>query len=161
MTEQEAQQLEKLRSILDQHGAEYRILENGNNLASAEDGAESGLGALDEMAPTFILRSKMGYIAAIARGDTRLSYKKIKQHFGLKDVSLASPEEVQELTGAAVGYVALLNPGLPTIVDERLLEKPLVYGGTGVLSHTLAAAPAVIIQCTAAEVFDFCELKTA
>ena len=159
MIEQETRQLEKLRSVLDNHGAEYHILENESNLASAEDGAESGLGPLDTMAPTFILRSKIGYIAAVARGDTRLSYKKIKQHFGLKDVSLASPEEVEQLTGARVGYVALINPGLPTIVDERLLEKTEIYGGTGIPGHTLAAAPQTIVKCTQAEVFDFCELK--
>jgi len=47
------------------------------------------------MAPTFILQTEAGYLAAIIQGDTRLSYKKIKQKLGLKNVSLAAPEQVK------------------------------------------------------------------
>jgi len=47
------------------------------------------------MAPTFILRSEAGYLAAIIRGDTRLSYKKIKQKLKLKNLCLATPEQIR------------------------------------------------------------------
>ena len=151
--------LTALRMKLDACGATYQILVHDSNLASAEDGAGSGLGRLEEMAPTFILRSKIGYFAAILRGDTRLSYKKIKHQFGLKDISLTSPQEVEQLTGAKIGYVPLINPGMKTILDARLLEKRLVYGGTGVANHTLAIDPHVLVDCTQAQVFDFSEPK--
>jgi prolyl-tRNA editing enzyme YbaK/EbsC (Cys-tRNA(Pro) deacylase) len=161
LSDKEAAQLEALRAELDRCGAVYQILVHENNLASAEDGAQSGLGALDEMAPTFILRSKAGYFAAVVRGDTRLSYKKIKQHFGLKDISLTSPEEVEQLTGAKIGYVSLINLGMRTIVDERLLEKNIIYGGTGAANHTLEIHPQAVVEVTGAEVFDFSEPKQA
>jgi prolyl-tRNA editing enzyme YbaK/EbsC (Cys-tRNA(Pro) deacylase) len=78
---------------------------------------------MSAMASTLILRTEAGYLAAIVRGDTRLSYKKIKQKLGLKNVSLAAPEQVKQLTGSEVGHVALVNHGLTTIVDERVTEE--------------------------------------
>lgn len=155
----EKTRLAELQALLETRGAAFQLLVHAGNLASAEDGADSGLGLLEEMAPTFILRSQAGYFAAILRGDTRLSYKKIKHRFGLKDISLTSPQEVEQLTGAKVGYVPLINPGMRTILDEKVLEKRLVYGGTGVANHTLAVDPRVLVDCTQAQVFDFSEPK--
>jgi prolyl-tRNA editing enzyme YbaK/EbsC (Cys-tRNA(Pro) deacylase) len=85
------------------------------------------------MAPTFILQTESGYLAA--------------------------PEAVKELTGAEVGYVSLINAGIKTIVDQRLLEMEAVFGGSGVRNHTLKINPRVVVALTGAEVFDFTELK--
>jgi prolyl-tRNA editing enzyme YbaK/EbsC (Cys-tRNA(Pro) deacylase) len=159
LSAEEKARLAELKMTLDACGAAYQILVHESNLASAEDGASSGLGLLEEMAPTFILRSKIGYFAAVVRGDTRLSYKKIKHEFGLKDISLTSPAEVEQFTGARVGYVSMVNPGIKTLVDGLLLEKNIIYGGTGVANHTLAIDPRALVDCTRAQVFDFSEPK--
>jgi prolyl-tRNA editing enzyme YbaK/EbsC (Cys-tRNA(Pro) deacylase) len=158
-TEPDSPCIAQLKARLDAAGADYAILVHEQNLSSAEDGAQTGLGSLAEMAPTFILHSETGYLAAIVRGDTRLNYKKIKQKLGLKNVSLAAPEQVKELTGAQIGYVSLLNPGLATIVDERLLAIPTIYGGCGEANHTLQTSPQVVVALNQAQVFDFSELK--
>lgn len=112
------------------------------------------------MAPTFILQTERGYLAAIIRGDTRLSYKKIKQKLGLKNISLAAPVQVKQLTGSEVGYVALVNPDLPTIVDARVTEETMIYGGSGEPKHTLQISPQDVIMITQAQVFNFTEFKT-
>ncbi|HEU0297634.1 MAG TPA: YbaK/EbsC family protein [Anaerolineales bacterium] len=114
---------------------------------------------LSAMAPTFILQTEAGYLAAIIRGDTRLSYKKIKRKLGLKNVSLAGPDQVKQLTGAEVGYVALVNPGVQTIVDMRVTELTMIYGASGEPKHTLQISPQDVIRITQAQVFDFAEFK--
>ncbi len=159
MSQNESPRIAQLRQRLDAAGVSYAILVHDQNLASAEDGAQTGLGTLAEMAPTFILHTEAGYLAAILRGDTRLSYKKIKRWLGLKNVSLAAPEEVKDLTGAEVGWVALVNPGLPAIVDERLVQVETIYGGTGEPNHTLQISPQAVVALNQAQVFDFSELK--
>jgi prolyl-tRNA editing enzyme YbaK/EbsC (Cys-tRNA(Pro) deacylase) len=149
----------QLKKYLDGAGIAYMILVHGQNISSAQDGAQTGLGALSAMAPTFILRTEAGYLAAIVRGDTRLSYKKIKQQLSLKNVSLAAPEQVKQLTGSEVGHVALVNSGLKTIVDKRVTEVETIYGGTGEPNHTLQINPQAVVTLTQAQVFDFTELK--
>ena len=156
----ESVRLSQLKMYLDGVGIAFTILVHAQNISSAQDGAQTGLGALSAMAPTFILRTEAGYLAAIVRGDTRLSYKKIKQKLGLKNVSLATPEQVKQLTGSEVGHVALVNHRLKrTIVDERVTEVETIYGGSGEPDHTLQISPQAVVTLTQAQVFDFTELK--
>ncbi len=147
----------RLRATLDAAGARYRILQHPQALASAGDGASHGFGPLEQMAPTLILRTEQGYLAAIISGATRLSYKKIKKHFGLRDVSMASPAEVLDVTGAEVGAVAMINPGLRTLIDTRLPSNGEVFGGCGIPHYSLAIHASDLVSVTAADVFDFTE----
>jgi prolyl-tRNA editing enzyme YbaK/EbsC (Cys-tRNA(Pro) deacylase) len=158
MTEQnEKEPLRGLRQILDTAGARYEIFSHVETVLSAEDGVQQGVGRLDEMAPTLILETEKGLIAAILRGGTRLSYKKIKHELGLRNVALARPERVYEATGAEVGTVCLVNPGFVTIIDTRLPD--VVYGGCGIPRHTLRIHRADLIRVTQALVFDLADIK--
>jgi prolyl-tRNA editing enzyme YbaK/EbsC (Cys-tRNA(Pro) deacylase) len=159
LPDHESARLSQLKLCLDSAGITYAILVHEQNISTAQGGAQTGLGALSAMAPTFILRTETGYLAAIVRGDTRLSYKKIKQKLGLKNISLATPDQVKQLTGSEVGHVALVNQGVQTIVDERVLEVAMIYGGSGEPNHTLQIAPQAVVTLTQAKVFDFTELK--
>jgi prolyl-tRNA editing enzyme YbaK/EbsC (Cys-tRNA(Pro) deacylase) len=159
LPDQESARLIQLKTCLDRAGITYRILIHEQNISTAQDGTQTGLGTLAAMAPTFVLKTETGYLAAIIRGDIRLSYKKIKQKLCLKNVSLAAPGQVKELTGSEVGYVSLVNSEMQTIVDTRLTEVTTIYGGTGELKHTLQISPQDLIKVTEALVFDFTEFK--
>lgn len=156
---QERIHLEQLEATLSAAGANYTLFAHDLTIHSAEEGVEQGFGELENMAPTFILRAESGYLAAIIRGDTRLSYKKIKHRLNLKNLCLAAPEEVRQVTGAEVGYVSLLNKGMTTIIDSRLTGLDAVYGGCGVPQHTLKLNPQDLITLSGAQVFDFTEPK--
>jgi prolyl-tRNA editing enzyme YbaK/EbsC (Cys-tRNA(Pro) deacylase) len=155
----EIARLERLRQILDEAEATYEIFSHAEMIHSAQDGVESGMGNLAEMAPTLILDTEEGPIAAIISGETRLSYKKVKRALGLKNVCLAKPDAVLEHTEANVGTVSLVNPGMPTIVDDSLLKAAYVYGGCGVPRYTLRIPPLDLVRVTRARVFHFTELK--
>ena len=155
----ESDRLTQLKTYLDRVGITYTILIHEQNISSAQDGTQVGLGMLSTMAPTFILQTEKGYLAAIIRGDTRLSYKKIKKQLGLRNISLAAPDQVKQLTGSEVGYVALVNPGVQTIVDTRVTEVIMIHGGSGEPKHTLQISPQDVIVITQAQVFDFTEFK--
>lgn len=156
-SDKEAACLEHLKETLNTANVPYTILAHDLTIRSAQEGVEQGLGELANMAPTFILRSEGGYLAAVIRGDSRLSYKKIKRELKLKNLSLASPEQVQEVSGSEVGYVSLFNAGLVTIIDSRLTEVDMIFGGCGVPRYTLKISPRDLIVLTQAQVFDFTE----
>jgi prolyl-tRNA editing enzyme YbaK/EbsC (Cys-tRNA(Pro) deacylase) len=154
MTEQKIQ---RLKAVLDEAGAAYEISAQPEIIRSSAEGVESGIGQLDEMAPTLILETERGCLVAIINGSTRLSYRKIKKALKLRNVALASPEVALQTTGAAVGTISLINPGLPTILDTQLAE--VVYGGCGVPGYTLRITRPDLIRITEADVFDFTEPK--
>lgn len=159
MGQNEQELIDQLRQTLDAAGSRYDILAHDITIVSADEGAQRGIGRLREMAPTFILKTEEGYLAAIISGETRLLYKKIKQQLGLKNVSLATPEQVEQVTGSPIGTVSLVNLKLTTIIDSRLLEMEYVYGGCGVARHTLQINVEDLVKVTQARVFEFTELK--
>jgi prolyl-tRNA editing enzyme YbaK/EbsC (Cys-tRNA(Pro) deacylase) len=128
----ETDRLRELEVVLKKAQVPLYDLSHNRTIHSAAEGAAQGIGALANMAPTFILHTENGFLAAIICGDTRLSYKKIKRALGLKNLCLASPDEVKQITGAEIGYVSLINPGLSTIVDTRIIEKETIFGGCGI-----------------------------
>jgi prolyl-tRNA editing enzyme YbaK/EbsC (Cys-tRNA(Pro) deacylase) len=151
--------LSALRAALDSTGCRYAILAHETTLHSAEDGVASGMGRLEEMAPTFILKTEGGFLAAIVSGATKLSYRKLRKTLGFSNVALAARETVLELTGSPVGTVSLVQTTIPTILDERLAALGEGYGGCGVPGHTLRIHIADLIRITRARVFDFTEPK--
>jgi prolyl-tRNA editing enzyme YbaK/EbsC (Cys-tRNA(Pro) deacylase) len=150
-----------LRQALDAAGVAYELLEHAATIHRAEDGAVAFGVALAQMAPTLILHTETGPLAATVSGVTRLSLKKVKKALGLRNVALAPRDEVVALTGAEPGIVALVNPGLPTVVDVRLLAEPWAYGGCGVPARTLKMRPADLVAVTGARVLDIAEDKPA
>lgn len=159
LSQDEQKRLSRLRLTLDEAGVDYTIFAHAETVTSAEKGVEKGFGTLATMAPTLILNSEQGCIAAIISGETRLVYKKIRATLGLKNVSLARPDLVQRVTGSQIGTVALVNQGLPTIIDIRLRAFDVVYGGCGVPRHTLRISVSDLIKVAQARLFDFTEPK--
>jgi Cys-tRNA(Pro)/Cys-tRNA(Cys) deacylase len=155
----DAARLAQLEEVLHAAHIKHSLLAHDLTIRSSQEGVEQGIGKLENMAPSFILRSESGYLAAIIRGDTRLSYKKIKQQLKLKNLCLAAPEQVYQVTGSEAGYVSLFNPDLLTIIDRRLTEMDSIYGGCGIPCYTLKINPLDLIALTRAQVFDFTELK--
>ena len=154
------EKLSTLKSLLESANVQFTILCNDANISTVKDGANLVSNDFSKLAPTFILETETGFLAAVITGDTHLSYKKIKWELNLKNVSLASPQMVKQLTGAEVGQVSLINPNLQTIVDLCLLEKTEVFGGCGVSHHTLKIKPQALVMVTYARVFDFTEKKS-
>lgn len=159
LDQSEQEQISQLRQILDAAGTRYNILAHDITVVSAKEGVERGIGNLSAMAPTFILNTDEGYLAAIISGETRLSYRKIKKQLGLKNVSLATPEQVEQATGTQIGNVSLINLELQTIIDSRLTEMESVYGGCGISCHSLQINVEDLVELTHARVLEFTDLK--
>jgi len=151
--------LTQLHQLLEHAGVAYQISAQPETVLTAKDGVEQGIGQLADLAPTLILETEQGYLAAVISAETRLVYKKIKQELGVKNVALARPDRVSEVTGAEVGFVSLINPGLRTIVDSRLLDKGSIFGGCGIPRYTLQIHPRDLVAITGARVFDFTVAK--
>ena len=75
-------------------------------------------------------------------------------------ICLAKPEEIYNLTGSKIGNVSLINEGLKTLMDKKILENNYVYGGCGINNHTLKIKVTDLIKVTQATIADFTYLKT-
>jgi prolyl-tRNA editing enzyme YbaK/EbsC (Cys-tRNA(Pro) deacylase) len=152
-------QLKNLENFLTNQNANYAITIDNFSMETARDGAKHYGISLNETTPTLILKSKDKYYAAIICGNTRISFKKLKQALGIKDISMADPETILKLTGAKIGEVSLINQDITTLVDSNVVKNENCYGGCGIPKATLRINSADLVRITNAKVCDFTDAK--
>lgn len=147
--------LNKLVALLNTQNANYSILIDDVSIATASEGVKHYGISLSETTPTLILKSKAKFYAAIICGNTRIDFKKLKQVLDVKDLSMADPEAILNLTGAKIGEVSLINDGIVTLIDSQVLKNVNCYGGCGIAKATLRISTSDLVRVTNAQILDF------
>jgi prolyl-tRNA editing enzyme YbaK/EbsC (Cys-tRNA(Pro) deacylase) len=97
-------------------------------------------------------------VLAIACGTAYVERRLIAARYGVgrKRVRLASPEEVRSISGYEVGAMPPFGhrQPLPTLLDRRVLDLPVVYAGGGDENAMLRLDPRDIARFTSAGVMD-------
>ena len=79
------------------------------------------------------------YAMVLIAGSTQVSWRALRQHFKQSRLTIASPEEVNRVTGYQIGAVSpfgILSP-LPILVDQSILAQPAVSLGSGVIGTAI------------------------
>jgi Ala-tRNA(Pro) deacylase len=140
-------------------GLDYKITEDTILMANAKLGALHYGIELNQCTPTFILRSDNQFIAVIIQGTKKVDFTKIRECLGAKNVSMATKEEIMDVTGSSIGSVSMINAQLKTLIDNGIKELEYCYGGCGVEKYTLKIKSADLIRVTNASVGDFTKPK--
>ena len=97
-------------------------------------------------------------VLAIACGNDRIDRRIIAGIYGVgrKKVKLAGPEIVLDVSGYEVGAMPpFAHRGrIPTLIDRRVLEQPVVYAGGGAENMLLRLSAEDILKVTEAQVMD-------
>lgn len=130
--------LEKILQKLDEANVSYEEYTHQpvhtSEDASRVRGTDMGMGA---KALIFWADKKLRLFVLPA--DKKANTKKIKTNLGIKDLYMASPDEVYEHTGLKVGSIPPLGTVLnfPSIYDESIKEKDMVVFNAGSLTHSI------------------------
>ncbi len=100
-------------------------------------------------------------VLVLAAGDRQVNSRLLRQLYNAskRQVRIADPQTVEQVTGFAVGGVAPLGhlTPLPVLVDRSLSRFEVVYAAAG-SPHTLFAIPyATLVQITGGQVCDVTE----
>ena len=97
------------------------------------------------------------YAACVVLATTRLDVNHVvRARLGGRRTSFASFEEARALTGMELGGVTVfgLPPGLPILVDRRVMDRPEIILGGGSRSWKVKAPPAILLALPGVEVID-------
>jgi len=128
-----------IEKILKDSGFEHKILEHEAVYTSEEAAAIRGV-ELKSGVKALVLRTKEGkFIMGLCPGDKRLDLGAIARLEGTKKVSLASPEQVLEVTDCRIGSVPPFGhpKRLKTYMDRDVLKNEWVNFNIGL--HTKSA----------------------
>lgn len=78
---------------------------------------------------TLIYKSDDKFYAALVKGDMEVNEAKLKKALKVNDISLASKEEVEEVTGAKLGFAGPIGLSIPVIMDKEVAQlKNFIVG---------------------------------
>ncbi|MDA1079702.1 MAG: YbaK/EbsC family protein [bacterium] len=86
---------------------------------------------------TMLMKTDDHFVLIVRRDDCRFDSKKIKAITSSKNVRMATREEFVELTHLPIGAAQVYIPNFPTYIDEKVLEKEYVIGGSGSFTHSI------------------------
>lgn len=81
---------------------------------------------------TLVLAHDQGFVLAVLEGRQKVHMPAIEKTLNVAHVRLATPEEVEQVSGYPVGGVPPISVyGVPTLIDEQVLTYAWVIAGGG------------------------------
>ena len=121
---------EKLKSFLASKNVWHRFIEFDEPVRTAEQAARRV--PVEKIAKSIVMvDSNNDSLLAIVPAQSKVSHKKIKAVLAVKDVRLASPEEVLKHSGYPVGGVSPFNNITRVLLDPQVLKNETAIVGGG------------------------------
>lgn len=127
---------EKIRRFL--AGTDYELQDHEPVYTSAEAAEVRGL-PLSTGAKSLLLKTSEGFLLSVLPGDRKLDSKKVKALVPGKSFRFATPDEVRDVMGCAVGACYPFGNliGVRMVVDPILLSQEEISFNPGVHDRTI------------------------
>lgn len=125
---------------LDAKGIRYRFYIHPGQLHSLEQAAEERGQHPDQVVRSILFRlSEEKFVMVLAAGPHQLSWTKLRNYLHQSRMSMASQEEVTNITGYPLGAVSPFGLKKPVrvIVDESVMKQKEISIGSGVRNTTI------------------------
>lgn len=141
--------LSKVRAFVQNFDSTLEPLIFEEGLHTSKEAADALGVEVGQIAKSILFRTKEGFALFVASGDVRINTKRVKQLLG-SSPKMASPQEVEEVTGFIVGAVcpfALAQP-TPIYIDETLSRFELIYTAAGIPESLLPIRFEQLVEMT-------------
>ncbi len=146
-------------TFLEERGIPYRRLEFPTETEKGAANVAHALGFSEAQAvKTLIFETAAGERALVMLGgDKNAISGRLKRALGSRNIKLADPATVIEVTGYEIGSIPPFHwqpPGFRSIVDACLMNEEELGVGAGVWGQEIMIAPADLVAACNGEVFD-------
>lgn len=120
---------------LDQLNIPYQVFVHAGPIRSIEQAAAERNQDVSQVVRSILFRLNEGeYAMALVAGKNQISWKALRNHFGMSRLTMASPDEVLEITGYKVGTVSPfgLKTQVPMLADQNVFQPVAVSMGSGI-----------------------------
>ncbi|MCB0119475.1 MAG: hypothetical protein KDD72_10635 [Anaerolineales bacterium] len=134
---------EKLKTLLDEHHAVYRVIEHEAE-GRTEFITKIRGNRIEQAVKSMVVQVRMSkkenlYALANVPGDCRVDFNGIKSHFGADSVAMAHRDKAEALTGCAIGSIPpfSFNENLILLADPMIKENDEVVFNAGSLERSI------------------------
>lgn len=141
--------------FLDEHGIDYEMRTFPETTEKGAANVAHALGFRErQMIKTLIFETKQGDCSLVmVGGDQNAISGLLKKALGSRDISLAKPEKVVELTGYVIGSIPPFHwqkDGVKTFLDKALMDEPMLGVGTGKWGKEILITPENLVTASKA-----------
>lgn len=129
---------EKIKKMLEESGVDYEVIDHEPVHTSA-DAAKIRDTNVSNGAKALVMFADKKPFLFVLPGDKKANFKKIKNALKVKDLRMATPEEVLELTNLVVGSIPPLGKaiGLNSYFDFSFQIKEDIAFNAGMLTRSI------------------------
>jgi Cys-tRNA(Pro)/Cys-tRNA(Cys) deacylase len=118
----------------------------------AEAAETAGVTPRDFVKNICMIDSNGSLIVGIVKGEDRVSTSRVARHLGVAEVRIATPDEILERTGYPCGGTPSYGFEARFLVDEKVLQKEIVYTGGGSVNSLVKIRSAELVKANQGEV---------
>ncbi len=122
--------------VLDLLQIPYRIFEHQQQPGSLEQAASERGQVPGQVIRSILFRSGVeNFFLVMVAGSRQISWRKLRAHLGVSRISLASEDQVLQVTGCVVGTVSPIGlpQPIPSLADASVFKVEEVSIGSGAL----------------------------
>lgn len=123
---------ERLNCFLKNNDSDAELLVFDKSCHSVEEAAETAKARPTDFIKSICTIDRNGkLIVAIVKGEDRASTGRISKSLNIERPQIATPEEMLEKTGYPCGGIPPFGYDATFLIDPKVMEKEIVYGGGG------------------------------
>ena len=147
----------RLRAFLAENGEQAEIVAPGVPMPTVPLAAAAIRVRDEQIIKSVLFEDRAGAVVlAIACGTARIDRRRLADVAGIPGLKLAGAETVLAATGFPAGGVSPIGHAnrFPVVIDRRVMEQNVVFGGAGTEDTLLRIAPSDIARLTNAVIAD-------
>jgi len=151
---------EKVLKLLDDASVKYELIKLPDGISlDVVDHMKFHDRSLKYALATMIYSTENGFVAVQRRGDTKVSSKKLREFLGIKRLSLATKEELEQM-GYEIGMVPPVGFEIPLYADSKMLEVDEIYCGAADNEYGMLTSPKELFKVSKPIMCDVTEYET-
>ena len=133
MTLLDKEPVKRVQSILSNFDPEKKVLVLDNSARTALEAASSLGCEIGAIVKSLLFRTENSFTLCLVAGDKKASLNKIKKTLNIKDASMASAEEVKNITGYTIGGVSPIGHlnKVDIFIDNSLERFTSLFAAAG------------------------------
>jgi Cys-tRNA(Pro)/Cys-tRNA(Cys) deacylase len=137
-------------------GVAHRVVRTERAHSAEESAAFQGIELRQLLRTIVVRRGDDDYVFVLVPGGRRFDWPKLRDHLGVRRLSLPDQDEAQAVTGYPRGAITPFGSSRswPVIADASMVDLPLVAIGGGAHGVNIHLTPADLVAATSAEVVD-------
>ena len=133
MTLLDKEPVKRVQSILSNFDSEKKVVVLDNSARTALEAAASLGCEIGAIVKSLLFKTENLFILCLVAGDKKVSLNKIKKILNIKDVSMASSDDVKNITGYAIGGVSPIGHlnKIDIFIDNSLKRFTSLFAAAG------------------------------